>query len=155
MASVLHTIEGFNFLWLDLRLWLDKHLLRHTVRQYECLTRPCVEYRDLLLALWLSRKDCVHSPDVLLRRWAETENFHPNQLLRAERKILTPGVDNGICDYRKFCAKGAAASCIDRLRGLSNADKKRNIHTFSLIFAGIKFIINEAEVLRVPFPGRV
>lgn len=91
--------------------------------------------------------------DVILRRWAEAENFHPNQLLRAERKKYTPGVDNGICDYRKFCAKGAA-SCIDGLRGLSNAD--RNVtYTFGLIFAGIKFIINQAEVLRVPFPGRV
>ncbi len=81
--------------------------------------------------------------------------FIPISSSELKEKILTPGVDNGICDYRKFCAKGAAASCIDRLRGLSNADKKRNIHTFSLIFAGIKFIINEAEVLRVPFPGRV
>lgn len=85
------TLLKIQFLWLDLRLWLHKHLLRHTVRQYECLTRPYVEYRDLLLALWLSRKDCVHSPDVLLRRWAETENFHPNQLLRAERKNINPG----------------------------------------------------------------
>lgn len=108
-------------------------------------------YRDLLHALWLSRKDCVHSTDVLLRRWAEAENFHPNQLLRAEKKKLTPGVDNGICDYRKFCAKGSA-SCIDGLRGLSNTDKKRNIQTLGLIFAGIKFIINQAKILRVPFP---
>lgn len=80
--------------------------------------------------------------------------FIPIKLLRAERNKLTPGIDNGIYDYRKFCAT-RAASCLDGLRGLSNADKKRKIVIWSLIFAGIEFIINQAEMLHVPFPGRV
>lgn len=88
----------------------------------------------------------------LLRRWAEAENFHTYQLLRAER-IITSGVDNGRCDYLTLCAKGAA-SCIDGLRGLFNADKRRNIHSVSSSLAS-NFIINQAGVLPIPFPGRV
>lgn len=109
--------------------------MRHTV-QVRMSYAALGPYTDLPHA---PKEDCVCTPNVLLRRWPEVEKVSSLQSWKT-------GTDNGICDYR-------AASCIDRLRGQFNADKRLN-NPFHLCRHQI-LQNNKGGELRVSSAGRV